>query len=422
MTQQPITQPDSAFSDSGEELPEKFDTPLPDTTKQRFLSWLRRSRFWLIIGGVFLLVVVVGLISVLNSGPGSTANLASNNPAPAGAMATAEILEKQGVQVKASNDLESTLAAVQAKGSGSSTVFLYDRTRLLSPEQLRKLAASGARIVVVRPGPLDLKALDPEIQSAGSYKVNEENQNDEISAQCDVPDAVAAGKIDGAEATLYSGPVTCFPSGEQGGKPIGQLAQTKDGKLTVVGNASIFSNERLAQSGNAALALRLLGHSEQLVWYLPSAKDLPVEYQRPNLSALQPGWLVPVSVWLLVVALLAMLWKGRRDGPLVEEPLPVIVKASETATGRARLYQDARALDRATASLRAAALQRLSRKLRLGSSASREAIVLAAAQHGQRPETDVRRILLLTEPTSEAQLLAWSQDVENLEKDLERDY
>ena len=66
------------------------------------------------------------------------------------------------------------------------------------------------------------------------------------------------------------------------------------------------------------------------------------------------------------VAVLAMLWRGRRLGPLAAEPLPVVVRSAETAEGRARLYQDGRSLDRAAATLRAAALTRLSARLRLG--------------------------------------------------------
>ena len=42
-----------------------------------------------------------------------------------------------------------------------------------------------------------------------------------------------------------------------------------------------------------------------------------------------------------------MLWRGRRLGPLVVEPLPVVVKAVESTQGRGRLYRRVR--DRAHA-------------------------------------------------------------------------
>lgn len=396
--------------------------PTNSSFRQRLALWWRKWRFWLITGGIFLLVLVIALLSALSSAGSSTARLSPLNAAPAGAMAAAEVLKQQGVTLHTSDNLESTLNTVSEQGAGSVTIMLYDAQQILATDQLRKLTQSGARLVVVSPGPLALKGLSNKITAAGFYDVGSQKQDDQVSANCQNSDALAAGKIDGAKSNLYSGPVVCFGTDDAGEPQSGQLAQTSDGSLTVIGNPSIFSNERLAQSGNAALAFRLLGHDSQLVWYLPSAKDLPVSAQRPDLASLQPAWLVPVSVWLLIVAILGMLWKGRRDGPLVEEPLPVVVKASETATGRARLYQDGRALDRASASLRAATLQRLAKKLRLGPAASREAVVIAVIEHARLPEPEVRRILLLTEPSSDAQFLAWSQDLENLERDLEREY
>lgn len=395
--------------------------PASSSPRERFIRWLRQWRFWLITVGILLIVTIFSLISALSSTSGSVAQLSPLNPAPGGAMAAAEVLKQRGVQLSTSDSLGSTLAKVSAQGAQSSTIVLYDVQRFLSAKQLRSLVHSGARIVVISPGPLTLSALSTEITSAGSYQASSQDQGNEISAHCANPDAIAAGKINGDQSTLFSGPTVCFPIKNSANPKVGQLAQSTDGQLTVIGNSSIFSNERLAQSGNAALVFRLLGHSKQLVWYLPSAKDLPVSAQRPDLASLQPAWLVPVSIWLLLVAVLAMFWKGRRHGPLVEEPLPVVVKASETATGRARLYQDAHALDRASASLRAAALQRLAKKLRLGPAASREAIVLATVEHTRLAETEVRRILLLTEPSNNSQFLAWSQDLEYLEQDLERE-
>ncbi|WP_045074817.1 DUF4350 domain-containing protein [Psychromicrobium lacuslunae] len=401
------------------------------TSWQRFTRWLRKWRFWLIVSAIFLLVLAISLAGALGSASKSAARLSPINAAPAGAMAAAEVLKQQGIKVQPSDNLESTLQAVAAQGASSSTVLLYDPKLLLSSEQLSKLKQSGARIVVISPGPLALQALSSEITSAGFYSVGSDHQGDEVAAKCSNQDALAAGKIDGEQAALYSGPTVCFSTDDspseksepsKNTEKTGQFAQSADQQLTVIGNADIFSNARLAHSGNAALVFRLLGHNQQLVWYLPSAKDLPVSAERPSLNSLQPAWLVPVSVWLVIVAILAMFWKGRRDGPLVEEPLPVIVKASETATGRARLYQDGRALDRASASLRAATLQRLARKLRLGPAASRESIVLAVIAHSSLPEPEIRRILLLTEPGNDSQFLAWSQDLAAVEKDLEKEY
>ena len=46
-----------------------------------------------------------------------------------------------------------------------------------------------------------------------------------------------------------------------------------------------------------------------------------------------------MALQLFVAAGLAALWRTRRLGPLVAEPLPVVVRASETVEGHGRLYQ-----------------------------------------------------------------------------------
>ena len=88
---------------------------------------------------------------------------------------------------------------------------------------------------------------------------------------------------------------------------------------------------------NAAVALRLLGQRGRLVWYVPDLRDVAAGDTGSSAAQL-PAGLVP-ALWLLAVAVLAtMLWRGRRLGPLVVEPLPVVVKAVESTQGRGRLY------------------------------------------------------------------------------------
>ena len=104
-----------------------------------------------------------------------------------------------------------------------------------------------------------------------------------------------------------------------------------------------------------------MGSEGHLVWYLPGVADLGSASSPKSLDDLAPDWVAVLGPWLTFVALLAVIWRGRRLGPLVFEPLPVIVKAAETAEGRARLYHDAHAVDRAADNLRAGTLVRLAR-------------------------------------------------------------
>jgi hypothetical protein len=195
------------------------------------------------------------------------------------------------------------------------------------------------------------------------------------------------------------------------------LAVSNGGRFAVLGSTTILSNGGLDELGNAALATRMLGTSKDLVWYLPSLQDVTVNGAGKTLDDLAPAWARFLGPWLLVVALAAVVWRGRRHGPLVFEPLPVVVKAVETAEGRARLYQDSRAISQARDNLRAGLLVRLAGKLRLGTGASSEDTITAAARLLGRDPREVRAIIN-EHPTSEAALVAWSQAIDKLEKEV----
>ncbi|MBK3638927.1 DUF4350 domain-containing protein, partial [Streptomyces sp. MBT97] len=136
---------------------------------------------------------------------------------------------------------------------------------------------------------------------------------------------------------------------------------TGDGDTVVLGAPDILYNDRLDEQGNASLALQLLGSRSHLVWYLPSLSDTaatdPAD-EKSFLDLLPSGWLWG-TLQLFVAAALAALWRARRFGPLVPEKLPVAIRASETAEGRARLYRKADARDRAADALRSTTRTRL---------------------------------------------------------------
>ncbi len=89
---------------------------------------------------------------------------------------------------------------------------------------------------------------------------------------------------------------------------------------------------------------------------------------------------------IAVALALAALWRMRRFGPLVFEPLPVVVRASETVEGHGRLYRSRRARDRAAAALRAAALARITARLGLPQTAPPEAVCRELARRTGRGE------------------------------------
>lgn len=379
---------------------------------------------WIILALVLCAVV---LLRVLTGSGSDGARLSPANPAPAGAMAAAQILAEQGVDVRSPGSFEEVLALLKDNGD-QSTLLLFDPDGFLSQEQLAELNGLARRQVLVEPTFFQLSELAPAIRSAGVLPATDAP----LTADCDAADAQAAERIT-AGGYAYRAPAACFPppdnsagagaddgaeTGAGSSAGTGSYAADDDAGVVVLGNSAVLANETLADHGNAALALRTLGSTGTLVWYLPTVSDTPAAAVPEDPRALLPGWVDPLLLWLFVVAVLAMLWRGRRLGPLAAEPLPVVVRSAETAEGRARLYQDGRALDRAAATLRAAALTRLSARLRLGPASSTDTVVRAVAAATGRPVHEVDHLLNRASSASDAALVQWSQELQALEEEV----
>ena len=185
----------------------------------------------------------------------------------------------------------------------------------------------------------------------------------------------------------------------------------------VLGSADLIANESVAREGNAALAFRTLGPDETLVWYQADPFDIPSSEAPADPFSFLPPWVNPLLLWLLLVAGAAAFWRGRRLGPLVEEPLPVIVHAAETAEGRARLYQDSRSVAHAAATLRAAAMTRLAAHLRVGAGADVDTVTRAAANASGRSYPEIDHLLNKRLPGTGAELVRWARDLKDLEEE-----
>ena len=128
--------------------------------------------------------------------------------------------------------------------------------------------------------------------------------------------------------------------------------------VTLLGSGAPLTNADLASRGDAALALNLLARqpADRLAGAQPASGIGAAGRRRRNRCSQEipgPAYLVALQVFVAVA--LAALWRIRRLGPLVTEPLPVVVRASETVEGHGRLYRSRRSRDRAAAVLRAAA-------------------------------------------------------------------
>ncbi|WP_432544438.1 DUF4350 domain-containing protein [Kineococcus sp. SYSU DK002] len=354
---------------------------------------------------VVALVLATAVLVALLTPRSDEAEFSPESVAPGGGRAVARVLADRGVEIA---HVRSWSAAAGAAGAGSTV--LVTRPDLLSEGRLRELAASGADLVLLRPGAATLEAVTGDVVPDATVP------DGTVPAAvrdpgCDDPDARAAGtaRAGGSVYTASGDATACY-----GGSWV--RAGLPGGTLTVVGQAGLLTNRWVAQDGNAALALRTLGAHRDLVWYLPD----PLDTDSPTvpLSALLPRWLGPAGAVVALAAALALLWRGRRLGRLVAEPLPVVVRAAETVEGHGRLYASARAGDRAAHALRTATLRRLRAGTGLDARAGVADVADQVAWITGRPAAAVRELLAGAPPRDDPALVALALALDALERDV----
>ncbi|HEX7187596.1 MAG TPA: DUF4350 domain-containing protein, partial [Actinomycetes bacterium] len=190
--------------------------------------------------------------------------------------------------------------------------------------------------------------------------------------------------------------------------------------VTVLGNGSPLTNSRFDDEGNAALALGLLGGHDRLVWYLPSLADVPSSAADRSFYDLVPDGVWWGLVQLAVAVLLLALWRARRLGPVVTEPLPVVVRAAEAVEGRARLYRRGGARDTAAEALRDALRSRLAALVGLPPRAEAPTVVDAVAARSRRTQGEVGSLLYGAAPADDAALVRLADDLDALEREVRR--
>ena len=359
----------------------------------------RRSLLWVAISLIVLVIALIGF-AVGSLGQNSNA-MAADNPAPNGAQALVEVLRHEGVTVIVADSLEEATDA--ADDPENTTLFLYDASFYLDPQQTETALDLAETVVVLQPSYTTLELISSDLALAGFTSGTRD-------ADCSVPAAEAAEEIttSGEGYRILGGDAEgCFADDD-----VFSLVQL-DG-VTALGTESALSNGAILEQGNAALALNLLGANDTLVWYLPTAADYDSEIA--TASELSPPWVLPVTLTLFLVGLAAILWRGRRLGPLIVENLPVTVKASETMQGRARLYERANARLHTLDSLRIGAIARLATLCGLPVLATVDEVIAASAAIASMDPAAVRHLLVEAQPASDRDLVRLSDELLVLEQ------
>ncbi|GAA4904946.1 hypothetical protein LX16_3599 [Stackebrandtia albiflava] len=393
----------------------------PTTPRPRFDR--RRMAIPLLVALVLIVFTVVAAL-VESPDPSDPAYLSPESAQPDGGSVLAGELAAAGVTVERFTDATEGLAAA---GDGT-TVFL-PAPAFLNTDQLYQLGdlvltASDVTIVMVDPPRNQITPLG--LDTSGGARIATRR----LAPECDALATTAEADV-GRQA--YRPSETVAGAGEQWSLCFdGYLARAELTGLdvTVVGAGDPFGNAGMALPGNRTLALELLAGHDRLVWIdvhalatpapAPQPSDYPdVEAPEPPPSVpirwpeagptnplydAMPQWLWAGLVGLLVLGVMAALWRGRRLGPPVAEPLPASVPSAETVHGRARLYRRAYAYPQALRALRAGALRRIRPVLGLSSQADEATVVSRTAAHCGWSEPDVAAVLFRSEPRSEAEL------------------
>ncbi|MGC4894751.1 DUF4350 domain-containing protein [Micromonospora sp. DT31] len=407
----------------------------------------RRGHRLLIPLGLAALVIVATLVlhAIDQPDPDEPGFLSPVATTDEGGSRLAEELRAQAVPVRRETDFD---AALRAARSGPTTLFV-PAPDLIHPDRLRGLTAlpPGSRLVLVEPSRRVLVELDAHAEPTTRRWAARAVPPDADGAPCRLPEAVRAGTA-AVDRQRYAGPPgadRCY------GDALLRVAGRTE--LVLVGASDPFRNARIDEWGNQALGTGLLGGDRPLVWLdLPGPVPAPTppswsrapsveesdghgraertertERTKPPESARRwqnplwgafPPWFWAMLVQLALAGLLVVLWRARRLGPPVSEPLPVAVRSAETVRGRARLYRRARARDSVAETLRAAARHRLLTRLNLPPDLPEDEVAARVAGSAGADPQRVADLLYGPAPKKDRELVELARDLDALTRTL----
>lgn len=378
---------------------------------------------WTRARGITLGVVLILAAAVAMAAVRSAARHGELDPRsadPYGSRAVAQLLAEHGVSTRVVTTLDAARAA-----TGPDSTLLIAVPDLLTPGQQNRLhtaiAASGGRTVLVAAGSWSVERLVPGVTADPAT-----SSRTTLDPDCALAEARRAGSADTGGiryTTTHLDADSCYPSARLA-TLLRIPAASGGGDTVVLGAPDILYNHRLDKQGNASLALQLLGSRPHLVWYLPSISDTTATRtgdQKNFFDLLPSGWLWG-TLQLFVAAGLAAFWRARRFGPLVPERLPVAIRASETAEGRARLYRKADARDRAAAALRSATRTRLAPLVGIPVTQAHtpEALLPALSTRLTCDGRALHTLLFGPPPGDDAALIALTDQLDALEREVRR--
>ena len=387
----------------------------------------RRRRLRVTAVLVIAAVVALALLTILSGGSDGAGTVADpDSSRRSGSHALAQVLRQQGVDVQVVRSI-AELESARVDASTSVLVGSFDYLGEAAAERTMQRAGAARRLVLLEPSDLALEDLGISLTSTARASVPMSAQcTSEVAEPDDRIDSTATfyrstSSIDGDGPAMPAGATGCFADEDGSSAVVVLPAGSARPETVILGSTESVINAQVSDASHAAMALRALGATSRLVWYLPDVTDLAVPDASgdhlPSDRAV-PEWFAPGVLLVALAFVVLAMARGRRLGRIVAEPLPVVVRAVETTEARGRLYRRASDRARAADGLRAGTRTRMAARLGLPRHSPADTVVGAVAQATDRRPTDIRALLYGAAPVNDRDLVLLAEQLTQLEENV----
>ena len=368
---------------------------------------------WVAVVVGFAVVVAVGGRRADEGNP-----LDPASPGPLGTKGLVEVMKELGGRV---------VISPEAPAAGTDVALLLSDD--LTPGRRQELlgwVGRGGTLVVADPSS-GVTAVKP----VGSTRIG--LLDAEIERRCDVAALAEVGRVaapggvvfevpegqggspGGPGAAAVGGVQACYPRNDGAWllvQPVGS------GSVVRLGGASALVNEELGKADNGVLMASLLVPT-------PGTTVHVLQPPLPGGGSAGLGDLIAprvrLALWQLVVAfVLLALWRARRLGRPVVEPQPVQLPGAELVVAVGNLLQRAKSRRQAAGLLTDDLRRSLAERLGLPASTPPDQVADAVAARTGIPRERVLRTLSQATPGDEAELVALSQAVDTIRREVIR--
>ena len=361
---------------------------------------MRRALPWVaVVLGMALVVAVAGR-------PAEEGNpLAPASPGPLGTKGLLEVLRELGGEVRISAD---------RPRPGTDTALLLSDD--LTPERRLEVldwVRQGGTLVVADPS-----SAVTEVEQVGSTRIG--LLDAQLERRCAEAALADVRRVAAPSGVVFAVPQSggaraCFP--RNNGAWL--LIQPHGGGTVVrLGGASVLVIQELGEADNAILLASLLVPVEGTSVHVLQP-PLPGGGSAGLRDLIAPR--VRLALWQLVVAFaLLALWRARRLGRPVVEPQPVQLPGAELVVAVGNLLQRAKGRGQAAGLLTDDLRRSMAERLGLPPSAPADLVADTVAARTGIPRERVLRTLTQTAPRDESELVALSQAVDTIRREVTR--